>query len=178
MFFTLSFGVRAMSTIYSFLGLFRAGVPSGASTGIYEALELRDGDKSVHHGKGEKNEGHSNHWTHSVLLSRSISLPGVEKAVANVQKLGQMIVEVNDRWGMFIRLDNQRWLIDQFRKVSMSLNRKKLMILWSKRMEQIARVSEHDRFHHWLKHMHCSAWIEKYGANAILGISIAVCKAG
>jgi enolase len=35
------------------LGLFRAGVPSGASTGIYEALELRDGDKSVHHGKGK-----------------------------------------------------------------------------------------------------------------------------
>ena len=26
-------------------GLFRAAVPSGASTGIYEALELRDGDK-------------------------------------------------------------------------------------------------------------------------------------
>lgn len=25
---------------------------SGASTGIYEALELRDQDKSVHHGKG------------------------------------------------------------------------------------------------------------------------------
>jgi hypothetical protein len=35
-----------------YLGLFRAGVPSGASTGIYEALELRDGDKAVHHGKG------------------------------------------------------------------------------------------------------------------------------
>jgi enolase len=34
------------------LGLFRAGVPSGASTGIYEALELRDGDKGVHLGKG------------------------------------------------------------------------------------------------------------------------------
>ncbi|CAF5088657.1 unnamed protein product [Rotaria sp. Silwood1] len=34
-------------------GLFRAGVPSGASTGIYEALELRDGDKAVHHGKGK-----------------------------------------------------------------------------------------------------------------------------
>ena len=26
-------------------GLFRAQVPSGASTGMYEALELRDGDK-------------------------------------------------------------------------------------------------------------------------------------
>ncbi|KAL7077274.1 hypothetical protein ACQ4LE_003532 [Meloidogyne hapla] len=33
-------------------GLFQAAVPSGASTGIYEALELRDGDKAVHHGKG------------------------------------------------------------------------------------------------------------------------------
>ncbi|CAK5007737.1 unnamed protein product [Meloidogyne enterolobii] len=33
-------------------GLFQAAVPSGASTGIYEALELRDGDKTVHHGKG------------------------------------------------------------------------------------------------------------------------------
>ncbi len=27
-------------------GVFRAAVPSGASTGIYEALELRDGDKN------------------------------------------------------------------------------------------------------------------------------------
>lgn len=33
------------------LGLFRAAVPSGASTGIYEALELRDNDKSMYHGK-------------------------------------------------------------------------------------------------------------------------------
>jgi enolase len=33
-------------------GLFRAMVPSGASTGIYEALELRDGDKSRYSGKG------------------------------------------------------------------------------------------------------------------------------
>merc|ERR1712232_192125 len=32
--------------------LFRAAVPSGASTGIYEALELRDGDKSRLMGKG------------------------------------------------------------------------------------------------------------------------------
>lgn len=30
----------------------RAGVPSGASTGIFEALELRDGDESVYGGKG------------------------------------------------------------------------------------------------------------------------------
>lgn len=33
-------------------GLFRAMVPSGASTGVHEALELRDGDKSRYLGKG------------------------------------------------------------------------------------------------------------------------------
>lgn len=33
-------------------GLFRAMVPSGASTGIHEALELRDNDKSRYLGKG------------------------------------------------------------------------------------------------------------------------------
>lgn len=33
-------------------GFGRAAVPSGASTGIHEALELRDGDKSVYLGKG------------------------------------------------------------------------------------------------------------------------------
>lgn len=32
--------------------MFRAAVPSGASTGVHEALELRDKDKGVHHGKG------------------------------------------------------------------------------------------------------------------------------
>lgn len=33
-------------------GLFRAAVPSGASTGVYEALELRDKDPSMYLGKG------------------------------------------------------------------------------------------------------------------------------
>lgn len=34
------------------LGLFRAAVPSGASTGVHEALELRDNDKANYHAKG------------------------------------------------------------------------------------------------------------------------------
>lgn len=34
------------------LGRFRAAVPSGASTGIHEAVELRDGDKNAYVGKG------------------------------------------------------------------------------------------------------------------------------
>jgi enolase len=29
-----------------------SAVPSGASTGQYEAIELRDGDKNRYHGKG------------------------------------------------------------------------------------------------------------------------------
>ncbi|MBU0757722.1 MAG: phosphopyruvate hydratase [Nanoarchaeota archaeon] len=33
-------------------GMFRAAVPSGASTGVHEALELRDGDKARYMGKG------------------------------------------------------------------------------------------------------------------------------
>ena len=34
------------------LGLFRAAVPSGASTGIHEALELRDKEAANYMGKG------------------------------------------------------------------------------------------------------------------------------
>lgn len=53
-------------------GLFRSIVPSGASTGIHEALELRDGDKSKWLGKG------------------------VTKAVANVNEIiAPALVEAN-----------------------------------------------------------------------------------
>ena len=38
--------------LYTEKGMFRAGVPSGASTGIHEALELRDNIKNEHQGKG------------------------------------------------------------------------------------------------------------------------------
>ncbi|XP_009459747.1 gamma-enolase isoform X2 [Egretta garzetta] len=39
--------------LYTHKGMFRAAVPSGASTGIYEALELRDNDKSRFLGKAK-----------------------------------------------------------------------------------------------------------------------------
>jgi len=38
--------------VFTHKGMFRAASPSGASTGIYEACELRDGDKSMWMGKG------------------------------------------------------------------------------------------------------------------------------
>src|SRR5687768_15397 len=37
----------------------RAAVPSGASTGMHEAVELRDGDKSKYLGKGVLNAVHN-----------------------------------------------------------------------------------------------------------------------
>jgi enolase len=92
-------------------GLFRAGVPSGASTGTHEALELRDGDKSQYLGKG------------------------VSKAVSNVNDvigpaiIGKDPIKQTEIDQLFLKLDGTE-------------NK------------------------------------SKFGANAILGVSLAVCKAG
>ncbi|VDM39791.1 unnamed protein product [Toxocara canis] len=94
-------------------GMFRAAVPSGASTGIHEALELRDKDKAVHHGKG------------------------VLKAVANVNEIiGPAIVEK-------AFCPTQQAEIDKFMLGLDGTENK-----------------------------------SKLGANAILGVSLAVAKAG
>ena len=92
-------------------GLFRAAVPSGASTGIYEALELRDGDKSRYMGKG------------------------VLKAVENVNKFIAPLVVGMD--------PTQQTQIDE---------------------KMIAGDGTENK--------------SKFGANAILAVSMAVCKAG
>jgi len=94
-------------------GLFRAAVPSGASTGIYEALEMRDGDKAVHHGKGVLQAiGHVNNDLAPAVIAQGL--------------------DVTDQTA-----------IDEFMiKLDGTPNKSKL------------------------------------GANAILGISLAVCKAG
>lgn len=52
----------------------RAAVPSGASTGVREALELRDGDKSRFGGKGVlKAVGHVNSEIRAALLGQEVS---------------------------------------------------------------------------------------------------------
>jgi len=52
----------------------RAAVPSGASTGIYEAVELRDGDKSRYLGKGvTKAVGHVDKELAAVVVGRDPS---------------------------------------------------------------------------------------------------------
>jgi len=92
-------------------GVFRAAVPSGASTGIHEALELRDGDKSKYLGKG------------------------VSKAVQNVLTLIAPAVLGKD-------VRHQKEIDELMLKLDGTENKAKL------------------------------------GANAILGVSLAVCKAG
>lgn len=78
-------------------GLFRSIVPSGASTGIHEALELRDGDKSKWLGKG------------------------VTKAVANVNELiAPAFVKAN------LDVTNQSAVDDFLNKLDGTPNKSKL----------------------------------------------------
>uniref|UniRef100_A0A672FY41 Beta-enolase n=1 Tax=Salarias fasciatus TaxID=181472 RepID=A0A672FY41_SALFA len=61
-------------------GLFRAAVPSGASTGVHEALELRDGDKSRYLGKGTlKAVDHVNKDIAPKLIEKNLSVVEQEK---------------------------------------------------------------------------------------------------
>uniref|UniRef100_A0A8C5FX33 phosphopyruvate hydratase n=1 Tax=Gadus morhua TaxID=8049 RepID=A0A8C5FX33_GADMO len=66
--------------LYTKKGLFRAAVPSGASTGIYEALELRDNDKTRYLGKGvSKAVEHINKTIAPALVSQNVNVLEQEK---------------------------------------------------------------------------------------------------
>lgn len=97
--------------LYTNKGMFRAAAPSGASSGMYEAIELRDGDKGTYLGNG------------------------VNRAVSNInEKISEALV------GMDPTLQSQ---IDQA-MIDLDKTEKK----------------------------------GELGANAILAVSIAACKAG
>uniref|UniRef100_G3NX27 phosphopyruvate hydratase n=1 Tax=Gasterosteus aculeatus aculeatus TaxID=481459 RepID=G3NX27_GASAC len=99
--------------LYTKKGLFRAAVPSGASTGIYEALELRDNDKTRYMGKG------------------------VSKAVENINK-----------------------------QIAPALVSKDVSVTDQEKIDKL------------MLDMDGTENKSKFGANAILGVSLAVCKAG
>ncbi|NRM42090.1 phosphopyruvate hydratase, partial [Salmonella enterica subsp. enterica serovar Typhi] len=66
--------------LYTKKGLFRAAVPSGASTGIYEALELRDNDKTRFLGKGvSKAVEHVNKTIAPALVNKNVNVVEQEK---------------------------------------------------------------------------------------------------
>ncbi len=63
-------------------GFGRAAVPSGASTGTREALELRDGDRSRYLGKGVRRAvGHVNSEIAAAILGKSFDQVGLDRAL-------------------------------------------------------------------------------------------------
>ncbi|KAJ8289428.1 hypothetical protein GJAV_G00001200 [Gymnothorax javanicus] len=75
--------------LYTNKGCFRAAVPSGASTGIHEALELRDEDKSRYLGKGvQKAVDHVNKDIAPAILGKKLS--AVEQ-----KKIDQLMLELD-----------------------------------------------------------------------------------
>jgi len=65
-------------------GRFRAGVPSGASTGKYEAVELRDNDLKFHRGKGVQKAVDN---VNDVIAPALVGRPVDETKQAEVDKL-------------------------------------------------------------------------------------------
>lgn len=117
-------------------GTFRADVPSGASTGIHEALELRDKVKTEYCGKGKSINTRITNAPHSTRCILTWYI-GVLKAVENVNKtIGPALVESG------LSVVDQK-AIDQF-----------------------------------LLDLDGTPNKSKLGANAILGVSLAVAKAG
>ncbi|KAI4899323.1 hypothetical protein NFI96_011848 [Prochilodus magdalenae] len=138
--------------LYTKKGLFRAAVPSGASTGIYEALELRDNDKTRYLGKALIHVLKTPHQKGpfcdclvpalhvcpplgSVMVC--LSLAGVSKAVDHINKT-----------------------------IAPAL------------VSQSVSVLEQEKIDKLMLDMDGTDNKSKFGANAILGVSLAVCKAG
>jgi len=70
-------------------GCFRAAVPSGASTGIYEALEMRDKVKSDWLGKGVNNA------VNNVNTHIAEALTGKDLDLVNQSAMDQMLIELD-----------------------------------------------------------------------------------
>ncbi len=68
-----------------FLG--RAAVPSGASTGRHEAVELRDGDKNLYVGKGVLKAVDN---INSIITNKLIGVPATEQAL-----IDRMLIEID-----------------------------------------------------------------------------------
>ncbi|KAK2521676.1 hypothetical protein Q9233_010920 [Columba guinea] len=128
--------------LYTNKGLFRAAVPSGASTGIYEALELRDNDKTRYMGKGvSRAVKYVNEFLATALCTQVMDVlsvqPCVSKAVEHINKtIAPALISKN------------------------------------------VNVVEQEKIDKLMLEMDGSENKSKFGANAILGVSLAVCKAG
>ena len=75
--------------------VFRAAVPSGASTGIYEALEMRDKDEKRYLGKGVQKAVQNVH----TMLSPALKGMDVTKQVQIDKKMVEEIDGTQNEWG-------------------------------------------------------------------------------
>ncbi|CAG8668768.1 15370_t:CDS:2 [Acaulospora colombiana] len=77
--------------LYTAKGRFRAAVPSGASTGVHEAVELRDGDKANYVGKEDESRrgmaGRNCDSAPSACYQLQRALDRVSNAVKNVNEV-------------------------------------------------------------------------------------------
>lgn len=72
--------------VYSGSAMARAAVPSGASTGAYEAHELRDGDNKRYLGKGVQNAvDNINGKISASLIGKSVDTESVDKALLEME---------------------------------------------------------------------------------------------
>ncbi|PWA19192.1 hypothetical protein CCH79_00019726 [Gambusia affinis] len=78
-------------------GLFRAAVPSGASTGVHEALELRDGDKSRYLGKGRRTPVRTGTQKAVDHVNKEIAPQLIEKkfSVVEQEKIDKFMLELD-----------------------------------------------------------------------------------
>ncbi|KAF6175998.1 hypothetical protein GIB67_032621 [Kingdonia uniflora] len=74
--------------LYTNKAMFRAASPSGASTGMYEAVELRDGDKAKYLGKGvTRAVNNINHKISKALLGMDPTLQAqIDQAMIDLDK--------------------------------------------------------------------------------------------
>ncbi|KAK2526811.1 hypothetical protein Q9966_010651 [Columba livia] len=140
--------------LYTNKGLFRAAVPSGASTGIYEALELRDNDKTRYMGKG---------------VSRAVKY--VNEFLATALCTQMMVTSCNFH---SVEMASVSIQIGCVSKAVEHINKTIAPALVSKNVN----VVEQEKIDKLMLEMDGSENKSKFGANAILGVSLAVCKAG
>ncbi|XP_016117405.1 beta-enolase-like [Sinocyclocheilus grahami] len=168
--------------LYTAKGRFRAAVPSGASTGVHEALELRDGDKTRYLGKGtQKAVDHVNKEIATKLLEKKFSVVDQEKidkfmleldGTENKSKFG-----ANAILGVSLAVCKAGAAekgVPLYRHIADLAGNKDVILPVPVRVppSSLIKISISE------SHLHVSCRAAKFGANAILGVSLAVCKAG
>ncbi|KAK7795403.1 hypothetical protein U0070_009430 [Myodes glareolus] len=159
------------------MGLFRAAVPSGASTGIYEALELRDGDKQRYLGKGVlKAVDHINTTIAPALISSGLSVVEQEKLDNLMLELDGTENKCKQRLGWEEKESTETGRGCAGGTVGV---RGPPPPLPKATAEGGNDVRQRDRkLGVGMRSSGGCLGRAKFGANAILGVSLAVCKAG